>query len=166
MVRRMLLTTSSVPGTEGHKKKLRFDAEQIRFHAEQIEIRRNLVRMHTFVGLPCRPWHFVCPSCCCRLYFSEVNGNMHGPMFFTPDEPVEVIQQWLDEETFRSHCVDETTNTWVAHAEISTSCGLVLTEFRNLNEYPVSDEDILTVILVSADEVTRWFRERPCLLAD
>ena len=91
---------------------------------------------------------------------------MHGPMHFRPDESVEVIQQWLDEETFRSRCVDEETNEWLAHAEISTSCGMVLTEGHNLNEYPVSDEGILTVILVSADDHSRLNRERPCLLAD
>ena len=94
---------------------------------------------------------------------------MHGPMHSRPDESVEVIQQWLDEEsqeTFRSRCVDEEKLEWLAHAEISTTCGMVLTECHNLSEYPVSDEDILTVILVSADEVTRLFRERPCLLAD
>ena len=61
-------------------------------------------------------------------------------MHFRPNEPVEVIQQWLDEKTFRSRCVHEATNTWVTHAEISTSCGLVLTEFHNLNEYPVSED--------------------------
>ena len=91
---------------------------------------------------------------------------MHGPIHFSSHESVEVIQQWLDEETFRSRCVDEETNEWLAHAEISTSCGMVLTEGHNLNEYPVSNEGILTVILVSADELTRFLRERPCLLAD
>ena len=91
---------------------------------------------------------------------------MHGPMYFRPDEPVEVIQQWLDEETFRSRCVDEETNEWLAHAEISTSCGMVLTEGHNLNEYPVSDECILTVILVSADDLSRLNRERPFLIVD
>ena len=61
-VRRMLLWTDWVPGTDGHKKKLRFDAEQIRFHAEQIEIRRNLVRMHTFVGAPLSALAFRVPQ--------------------------------------------------------------------------------------------------------
>ena len=91
---------------------------------------------------------------------------MHGPIHFSSHESVEVIQQWLDEETFRSRCVDEVTNEGLAHAEISTSCGMVLTEGHNLNEYPVSDECILTVILVSADDLSRLNRERPCLLAD
>ena len=75
-------------------------------------------------------------------------------MHFRPDEPVEVIQQWLDEETFRSRCVDEETNEWLAHAEISTSCGMVLDLCRNLYDYPVSDGDTLTVILVPADDLS------------
>ena len=82
------------------------------------------------------------------LYFSEVSGKIHGPMHFAPDERVERIQQWLDEETFGSRCVDEDTNEWLAHVEISTSCGMVLDESHNLDEYPVSDGDTLTVILV------------------
>ena len=77
------------------------------------------------------------------LYFSEVNGDIHGPMYFAPDERVEQIQQWLEEETFRSRCVDEETNEWLAHAEISTSCGMVLDLCRNLYDYPVSDGDTL-----------------------
>ena len=91
---------------------------------------------------------------------------MHGPMHFRPDESVEVIQQWLDGETFRSRCVDEVTNEWLAHAEISTSCGMALTEGHNLNEYPVSDGCILTVILVSAVDLSRLNRERPFLIVD
>ena len=86
------------------------------------------------------------------LYFSEVSGDMHGPLHFAPDERVEQIQQWLEEETFRSRCVDEETNDWLAHAEISTSCGMVLDHWRNLDEYPVCDGDTLTLILVPAGD--------------
>ena len=82
------------------------------------------------------------------LYFSEVTGEIHGPMHFAADERVEQIQQWLEEETFRSRCVDEETNEWLAHAEISTSCGMVLDLTRTLDEYPVRDGDTLTVFIV------------------
>ena len=85
------------------------------------------------------------------LYFSEVTGVIHGPMHFAPDERVEQIQQWLEEDTFRSRCVDEETNEWLAHAEISTSCGMVLDQCRNLDDYPVCDGDTLTVIVVPDD---------------
>ena len=87
------------------------------------------------------------------LYFSEVTGEIHGPMHFAPDERVEQIQQWLEEETFRSRCVDEETNEWLAHVEIFTSSGMVLHR-RNLYDYPVSDGDTLTVILVPADDLS------------
>jgi len=71
-------------------------------------------------------------------------------MQFAPDERVQIIHQWLEEDTFGSRCVDEETNEWLAHVEISTSCGMVLDESHlfNLDEYPVSDGDTLTVILV------------------
>ena len=60
----------------------------------------------------------------------------------------------MNEETFRSRCVDEETNEWLAHAEISTSCGMVLIRGHNLNEYPVSDGDTLTVILVPHEDTS------------
>ena len=88
------------------------------------------------------------------LYFSEVTGVIHGPMHFAQDERAEQIQQWLEEETFRSRCVDEETNAWLAHVEISTSCGVVLYETRNLDDYPVCDGDTLTVIVVPADDLS------------
>ena len=90
------------------------------------------------------------------LYFSEVTGEIHGPMYFAPDERVEQIQQWLEEDTFRSRCVDEETNEWLAHAEISTSCGMVLDHCRNLPDYHpiVCDGDTLTVVLVPADDLS------------
>ena len=69
-------------------------------------------------------------------------------MLWGSDERVEQIQQWLEEDTFGSRCVDEETNDWLAHVEISTSCGMVLDECRNLNEYPVRDGDTLTVFIV------------------
>ncbi len=100
------------------------------------------------------------------VHFSEVSGEIHGPIHFKPDERVEQIQQWLDEFTFRSRCVDEETNGWLAHAEISTSCGMVLDECHNLDDYPVCDGDTLTVILLSADDLSRLDRESPCLLVD
>ena len=91
------------------------------------------------------------------LYFSEVTGEIHGPMHFAPDERVEQIQQWLETYTFRSRCVDEETNDWLVHAEISTSCGMVLDHWRNLDEYPVCDGDTLTVIVVPKPTVhTRY----------
>ena len=86
-----------------------------------------------------------------ELYFSEVSGCIHGPLHFAPDERVEKIQQWLEEETFHSRCVDEETNEWLAHVEISTSCGVVLDECRNLDEYPVCHGDTLTVFVVPRD---------------
>ena len=83
-----------------------------------------------------------------RLYFSEVSGEVHGPMLWAPNARVEQIQQWLEEETFESRCVDEETNDWLAHVEISTSCGMVLDLTRTLDEYPVRDGDTLTVFIV------------------
>ena len=83
-----------------------------------------------------------------RLYFSEVSGEVHGPMLWGSDQRVEEIQQWLEEETFESRCVDEETNDWLAHVEISTSCGMVLDLTRTLDEYPVRDGDTLTVFIV------------------
>ena len=82
------------------------------------------------------------------LYFSEVTGEVHGALYIAPDERVEQIQQWLEEETFGSRCVDEETNEWLAHVEISTSCGVVLDERRTLDEYPVCHGDTLTVFVV------------------
>ena len=66
---------------------------------------------------------------------------------------MEEILLRLEEETFRSRCVDDETNRCLAHAEILTSCGMVLNLCRNLDEYPVFDGDTLTVILVP-DEAT------------
>ena len=82
------------------------------------------------------------------MYFSEVSGEVHGPMLCAADERVEQIQQWLEEDTFRSRCVDEETNEWLAHVEISTRCGMVLNLTRTLDEYPVRDGDTLTVFIV------------------
>ena len=42
----------------------------------------------------------------------------------------------------------------LGHAEIATSCGMVLDLRRNLYDYPVSDRDTLTVILVPADDLS------------
>ena len=72
-------------------------------------------------------------------------------MHFKPDERIEKIQQWLEEDTFRSRCVDEETHDWLAHVEISTSCGVVLDTCHYLDEYPVCGGDTLTVVLVPAD---------------
>ena len=88
------------------------------------------------------------------LYFSQVTGEIHGPMHFAPDERVEQIQHWLEHDTFRSRCVDEETNECLAHAQISTSCGMVLDQCRNLDDYPVCDGDTLTVIVVPADDLS------------
>ena len=82
------------------------------------------------------------------LYFSEVSGDIHGPLHFAPDEPVEQIQHRLEAETSRSRCVDEETNEWLAHVEISTSCGIVLDLCHNLDEYPVCHGDTLWVFVV------------------
>ena len=83
-----------------------------------------------------------------KLYFAEVGGEVHGPMQFAPDARLEWIQQWLEEETFQSLCVDEATNDWLARVEISTSCGVILIENRTLDEYPIRDGDTLTVVIV------------------
>ena len=90
------------------------------------------------------------------LYFSEVTCAIHGPMQFAPDERVQIIHQWLEEETFGSRCVDEETNEWLAHVEISTSCGMVLDLCRNLPDYHpiVSEGDTLTVILVPEEALS------------
>ncbi len=45
-------------------------------------------------------------------------------------------------------CVDEATNVWLARVEISTSCGVVLSETRNLDEDPIREGDTLTVVIV------------------
>ena len=86
-----------------------------------------------------------------KLYFTELGGEVHGPMHFAPNERVEQIEQWLEGETFQSLCVDEATNDWVARVEISTSCGVVLCQTRNLDDYPIRDGDTLTVVVVPND---------------
>ena len=86
-----------------------------------------------------------------KLYFGEVGGEVHGPLHRRPDERVEQIQQWLEEETFQSLCVDEETNAWLARVEISTSCGVVLCQTRNLDDYPIRDGDTLTVVVLPND---------------
>ena len=86
-----------------------------------------------------------------KLYFAEVGGEVHGPMPFAPNERVEEIEQWLEGETFQSLCVDEATNDWLARVEISTSCGVVLCQTRNLDDYPTRDGDTLTVVVVPND---------------
>ena len=49
---------------------------------------------------------------------------------------------------------NQQTYEWLAYAEISTSCGMVLDPCRNLDDYPVSDGGTLMVILVLADELS------------
>ena len=83
-----------------------------------------------------------------RLYFSEISGEVRSPMLFNVDERVEQIQQWLEENTFKSRCVAEDVCDWLSHVEISTSCGVVLDECRTLDEYPVAHGDTLTVVIV------------------
>ena len=83
-----------------------------------------------------------------RLYFSEVGGEVHGPIHREPNERVEQIQQWREEDTFGSRCVDEETGRFVALVELLTSCGMVLDLTRTLDEYPVRDGDTLTVFIV------------------
>ena len=48
------------------------------------------------------------------LYFSEVSSDIHGPLLFKPDERIEQIQQWLEEDTFRDRCVYEETHDKLA----------------------------------------------------
>ena len=74
-------------------------------------------------------------------------------MRFAPDEGVEQIQLYLETPTFRSRCIHEETNDSLAHVEIFTCKGKVLDLFDTLEDYPVGDRDILTVILVP-DEAT------------
>ena len=83
-----------------------------------------------------------------RLYFSEVSGEVHGPMLWAAHERVEQIQQWLEEEMFRFLCVDEETNQWLAHVELSTESGIVLDFTRTLDEYHVVDGDTLYVVVI------------------
>ena len=93
-------------------------------------------------------------SCDLQLYFSEITGEIHGPMPFAPNERVEKIQQWLEEETFSDRCYDQEANKWLAHVEILTSCGMVLDECSCLDECPVCDGATLTVILMPVDDLT------------
>ena len=86
------------------------------------------------------------------LYFSEASGEIHGPIEFAPDEQVEQMLPRLEEFTFRSRCVDNKANQWLAHAEISTSSGIILNHGRYLNEYPVCNGDTLTVVVVDFDD--------------
>ena len=52
------------------------------------------------------------------LYFSEAGAQMHAPFFFAPDQRVEQIHQWLEEDTFYSRCkFDEETNQWLARVK-------------------------------------------------
>ena len=88
------------------------------------------------------------------LYFSELCGDVHGPLHFAPDEPVEQIQQRLEGDTFRSRCVDNKTNAWLAHVEILTSCGQLLELCSTLDDYPVGNGDTLTVILVPDEDTS------------
>ena len=82
------------------------------------------------------------------LHVRDVSGEVHGPLVFGVEERVERIQQWLEEETFRSLCVDEETNQWLARVEISTESGIVLDETRTLDEYHVVDGDKLYVVVI------------------
>ena len=95
--------------------------------------------------LRCLPIEYV------TLYFSELAGQIHGPMQFAADELVEQVQQWLEQEACRSRCVDEETKKRLAHAQISTSSGDVLETCRHLYEYAVSNNETLSVILMRAD---------------
>ena len=88
------------------------------------------------------------------LSFSEVNGDIHGPMNFRKDERVCFMQQWLHENPFKSRCIDENTNQYVANVEISTTCGTMLNVMCNLSQYRVSDGDTLPVFV------------RPCVDSD
>ena len=77
---------------------------------------------------------------------------MHGPLFFAPDQRVEQIHQWLEEETFYSRCkFDEDTNQWLARVKILTSSGIILHHCSYLKDCAVSDGDTLIVVLVPAD---------------
>ena len=89
-----------------------------------------------------------------QLYFSEITGEIHGPMSFAPNERVEKIQQWLEGETFSDRCCDHEANKWLAHVEILTSCGMVLDECSYLDECPVCNGATLTVILKTVDDLT------------
>ena len=85
---------------------------------------------------------------------SQTPYSIHGPELFEADDSVQDMQQWLEETAFRSRCVDENTNKRLPHVQISTSCGMVLDSFRNLHDYPVSNRDTLTVILVPVDDLS------------
>ena len=85
------------------------------------------------------------------LHFSEVSGDLHGPLTCVPGTRVEKIQQWLETVPLKSCCVDKETHEWLAHVEISTSCGKLLDLWRNLDEYPVCHGETLTVLVVPGD---------------
>ena len=98
------------------------------------------------------------------MYFTEVSWDIHGPFEFATDEGVEQIQQYLETHTFRSRCIHEETNDWLAHEEIFTCGGKLLDLCDTLEDYPVGDRDILPVILVpdeatSPDEAARDMEE-------
>ena len=72
------------------------------------------------------------------------------PLYFAPNDRVEWIQMCLEEHTFKSRCVGGR----LAHAKITTNCGIVLDECGNLQEYPVRNGDTLTVFLVPVLRIT------------
>ena len=84
----------------------------------------------------------------CTLHFSEISGDLHGPLTCAPDTRVEKIQQWLETGPLKSCCVDDEAHEWLAHVEISTTCGKVLDEWNTLDQYPVGDGDTLWVFVV------------------
>ena len=98
------------------------------------------------------------------MYFTEVSWDIHGPFEFATDEGVEQIQLYLETHTFRSRCIHEETNEWLAHVEICTRDGNKMELCDTLEDYPVGDRDILPVILVpdeatSPDEAARDMEE-------
>ena len=57
----------------------------------------------------------------------------------------------VEEERWRSCCVDKEKLARLAHGKISTSCYVVLDECLYRDEHPVRDGDNLTVVLVLSD---------------
>ena len=89
------------------------------------------------------------------MYFSDLSGEVDGPVLAHPEEPVEQIKECLEEDLYASRCLHQWIALdgvkevqWKAHVEISTVSGIILCHSRTLDEYPVRDGDTLRVVFI------------------